>query len=552
MTSSTFLATNVHAADPNPFNGLETVSLAELNAMAALQTRVDRKYLVAAPDLIELFGGLRSTARVLEIDGQQHSDYMSTYFDTPAFDSYLCAARSRPNRFKVRVRTYLDSDAHYLEVKTRGRTRHTIKTRCSAVAEDHEGLSGSGENFVLETLAEKLPTRPVLDHAATVAALRPTLSTHYHRTTLLIEPEANELGTTCGAEQSHDRHVAGLHRARTDAFVSCRLRHHRDQDRRLALSHRPAPVAIRTPPREGLQVRHRTRSLPAPTPRCQVEPCPAPALHVEASPRGLNVHQRELQPLRRLGAGSQHTHRSAMDPGDMTSTPSHYVRAVRRSQTGASTRRKLSRTAVAGALLVLPVACSNSDEDVFSSASTVETTTADDAVTSTSELPPSTDASTTSETATASSGVFPSGGELVVSFTYEPSTSSQAKRPYVAVWVEDGEGNLIDTISLWFDQGREGTKWLSDLSQWYQASDADDTTMSGATRVAGDYTVVWDGTDSDGNPVAAGEYVLNIESAREKGPTSYTSGTVVISDDGFTIDLDDDGELSAASAVLTA
>lgn len=235
----------------------------------------------------------------------------------------------------------------------------------------------------------------------------------------------------------------------------------------------------------------------------------------------------------------------------MTSTPSRYVQDIRRSKTRASTRSKLSRTAVAGALLVLPVACGNSDEDVFSSGSTIETATTVDTVTSTTELPTSTAAPTTPETSADSSGVFPSGGELVVSFTYEPSSAAQAKRPYVAVWVEDTDGNLIDTISLWFDQGREGTKWLSDLTQWYQASDADDTTMSGATRVAGDYTVAWDGTDSEGNPVVAGDYVLNIESAREKGPTSHTTGTIVISDDGFTIDLDDDGELSSASVILT-
>lgn len=236
----------------------------------------------------------------------------------------------------------------------------------------------------------------------------------------------------------------------------------------------------------------------------------------------------------------------------MTSKPSRYLRAVRRSQTGASTRSKVSRTAVAGAMLILPVACGNSDENVFSNASTVETTMLDE-VASTTELPTSTVSSTTSLTAaTPSSDVFPADGELLVSFTYEPSTSAQAKRPYVAVWVEDSDGNLIDTISLWFDQGREGTKWLSDLTQWHQASDADDTTMSGATRVAGDYTVAWDGTDSDGNPVTSGEYVLNIESAREKGPTSFTSGTIVITDAGFTIDLDDDGELSASSAILTA
>lgn len=249
----------------------------------------------------------------------------------------------------------------------------------------------------------------------------------------------------------------------------------------------------------------------------------------------------------------------------MTSHRSRYLRAVRRSQINGSTRVKLTRTAVAGAMLVLPVACGTGDEAVFSTASaSVATTTVDaatpiteatttvDAATLTTDAPTSTVAPTTSEAATASGGVFPSGGELLVSFTYEPSSSAQAKRPYVAVWVEDTDGGLVDTVSLWFDQGRSGTKWLRDLSQWYQVSGGQDTTTSGATRVAGDYTVAWDGADAAGDPVVAGEYVINIESAREHGPTSFTTGTVVISDDGFTISLDDDGELSSASAVLIA
>lgn len=194
MTSSPLLATDMHTADPNPFHGLETVGLVELNALAALQTRVDRKYLLAAGDLVGLSDSLRGTARVLEIDGRLQSDYTSTYFDTPALDSYLGAARSRPNRFKVRVRTYLDSDAHYLEVKTRSRAGETIKTRCSAAPDDHEVLRATSQEFVLETLADKHPTRPDLDHAPAVAALRPTLGTHYQRTTLLIEPVTTEPG----------------------------------------------------------------------------------------------------------------------------------------------------------------------------------------------------------------------------------------------------------------------------------------------------------------------------------------------------------------------
>lgn len=176
----------------DPFIGLATVGLAELNSQAALQTRVDRKYLLPRHDLVGLFNGIGATARVLKIDGQQRFGYESTYFDTPTFDSYLDSARSRPNRFKVRTRTYLDSNIHYLEVKTRSRASETIKTRRPAMADQHEVLTPVNQEFIAETLRHELPVRSGGDEAVTVAALRPALTTHYERTTLLVEPVSVE------------------------------------------------------------------------------------------------------------------------------------------------------------------------------------------------------------------------------------------------------------------------------------------------------------------------------------------------------------------------
>ncbi len=187
---------DVQPVETDPVVRLETVSLTELNSQAALQTRVDRKYLLAERDLAGLFDGLNGTARVLEVDGRQRFGYTSTYFDTPTFDSYLDAARSRPNRFKVRTRTYLDSDIHFIEVKTRSRARHTIKTRRPATADDHGGLTPANQGFVAQTLTHELPVRPMHGQAATIAALCPALSTHYQRTTLLVEPSDPEPSTT--------------------------------------------------------------------------------------------------------------------------------------------------------------------------------------------------------------------------------------------------------------------------------------------------------------------------------------------------------------------
>src|SRR5688572_5124958 len=88
---------------------LAPLSLEEVLAVADLQTRTDRKYVVT-PDVFarlvdELGGGLG----VLDIAGVRAFRYESVYFDTPALDSYLGAAHGRRRRFKVRTRSYLDS-----------------------------------------------------------------------------------------------------------------------------------------------------------------------------------------------------------------------------------------------------------------------------------------------------------------------------------------------------------------------------------------------------------------------------------------------------------
>ncbi len=201
MTFTTLVPnTSAHAVDPFPPNTLDAVSLQELNDLAALQTRVDRKYLVFAHELVDLFQVDDLNARVLEVDGRRQFGYTSTYFDTPSVDCYLNAARSRPNRFKVRTRTYLDSDIHYLEIKTRARGRKTKKTRHRATLEDHANVTPANQRLIAETLDAEFRGRTMLDCEATVAALQSTLTTHYSRTTLLVGPQT--LGAGAAGEPS--------------------------------------------------------------------------------------------------------------------------------------------------------------------------------------------------------------------------------------------------------------------------------------------------------------------------------------------------------------
>lgn len=167
---------------------LEGCSLSEVLAAAELQTRVDRKYLVTPDAFARLVGDLRGSHRVLEIAGRRTFGYESVYFDTAGLDSYLGAAHGRRRRFKVRTRTYLDSDACLLEVKRQGGRKETIKERIEHPIDARNALDAAGRSFVEARV-------PLADGGA--AALSVTLTTTYRRMTLVDLASGSRL--TCDA-----------------------------------------------------------------------------------------------------------------------------------------------------------------------------------------------------------------------------------------------------------------------------------------------------------------------------------------------------------------
>jgi thiamine biosynthesis lipoprotein len=95
-----------------------------------------------------------------------------------------------------------------------------------------------------------------------------------------------------------------------------------------------------------------------------------------------------------------------------------------------------------------------------------------------------------------------------------------AKRPYVAVWVEDENHAPVRTVSVWHGSER----YLPELKSWYlknRGRYSDDqnfaSSVTSATRSAGKYSLKWDGKDDQGSPVKPGKYVIKIEASREHG-----------------------------------
>lgn len=151
------------------------IAMDEVDRVALLHTRKDRKYLVDPSTLVQLLTEFPEPMQILEIDGRRWFDYESVYFDTPQLHSYRLAATKRPTRFKVRTRTYVDSGVTVLEVKTKDRRGNTVKHR--------RLYEGTGEciDDATRRFAEEFA------HVAPYAPdLSPTLTSTYQRATLVL------------------------------------------------------------------------------------------------------------------------------------------------------------------------------------------------------------------------------------------------------------------------------------------------------------------------------------------------------------------------------
>ncbi|MFI8633387.1 polyphosphate polymerase domain-containing protein [Microbacterium sp. NPDC077663] len=157
----------------------DAVSLDEMVAEAALLARVDRKYVVPQSALHDLLSQVDDRTRVLEIGGARRFAYESVYFDTPDLLSFHMAAQPRRRRFKLRTRTYVDTEAAYLEIKTRGARGTTVKERSEYDIAQRAVLTPDAQ----EEVAAAFAAIGVDTHR--VEELGATLVTRYARATLL-------------------------------------------------------------------------------------------------------------------------------------------------------------------------------------------------------------------------------------------------------------------------------------------------------------------------------------------------------------------------------
>jgi hypothetical protein len=167
---------------------LAPVSLEELNAGAALLSRVDAKYIVDAATFAAFVERLADRARVLEIDGRRLFTYETVYFDSRSLLTYRAHVQRRRRRFKCRSRRYVESGLHVFEVKLKGARGRTIKHQLAIDPAEHGAATARTAVFASDVLREAYGRSPAEE-------LVPALGMRYRRVTLLLPGSAERV--TC-------------------------------------------------------------------------------------------------------------------------------------------------------------------------------------------------------------------------------------------------------------------------------------------------------------------------------------------------------------------
>lgn len=163
------------------------ITLTEVMSAAALQTRVDKKFLLSPEQLVELVSRLGASYRVLEIDQKRIFSYESVYFDTPDLAQFRAHRQGRRRRYKARTRLYVDSNECMFEAKLKSNRGETVKYRWPHSVDDRGIMTGDAHSFLAGLLeANYAVETPVLD---------PVLQTDYSRATF-VDP-VHEERLTC-------------------------------------------------------------------------------------------------------------------------------------------------------------------------------------------------------------------------------------------------------------------------------------------------------------------------------------------------------------------
>lgn len=145
-----------------------------------LMDRTDTKFTFNRTQFDTVLGDILEEYRVLEIDGKRISRYKTLYYDTDKYNLYTRHHNGELNRYKIRHRSYIESNIGFLEVKFKNNKGRTVKNRIKKL-EVPTFWEGDTETFLIKML----PFPP--------ADLVPVIWVNYSRLTLVNKTSAERL-----------------------------------------------------------------------------------------------------------------------------------------------------------------------------------------------------------------------------------------------------------------------------------------------------------------------------------------------------------------------
>ena len=180
-------------------NRFSPIYLEELGE-ASLMDRLETKYIFRRGQILYILPLLENDYRVLEIKGQQICSYRTVYYDTADFHFFQQHQKGSSQRWKIRQRTYLDSQANFLEVKFKDNRKRTRKSRVEA-------------EFNLDHILDNEKAFLSANAPFSQEELDPKLEVCYTRTTL-VKNDGQERVTLdsqlCFSNGRHSRDLDGL------------------------------------------------------------------------------------------------------------------------------------------------------------------------------------------------------------------------------------------------------------------------------------------------------------------------------------------------------
>ncbi|HLN74447.1 MAG: polyphosphate polymerase domain-containing protein [Methylococcaceae bacterium] len=155
----------------NTLQSFKRISLSDLDEVK-LMNRTDKKFCLHRRLLPEILEALKNEYSILAIKGETIFQYDNTYFDTQDDRMYISHQNGKRNRYKIRVRQYVQSNDNFLEVKFKTNKGRTIKERIK-----REDLVSELKGQELEFLKESCPYKP--------AELIPKIWSTFNRITLV-------------------------------------------------------------------------------------------------------------------------------------------------------------------------------------------------------------------------------------------------------------------------------------------------------------------------------------------------------------------------------